>query len=174
LAHERNDEDHSPGRAARNLRRNDRRSHQVARDEGGNLGDAGAYVSVVNTSTAGSSETAIRLIEVSSQFSGPLPSAQMLRDYEHVVPGTAARLVDAHLAKEHAATQAMRRLSLAETIAVIGGSIGAISIALMGIILGVTLIVQGHAGFGLIALIPGMLSGVAAIVSRFRSGSSSK
>lgn len=92
----------------------------------------------------------------------------MLREYEALVPGSAANFLDAHLAKETATTEAVVRLTQAESTAVRVGTWGSVIVAIGGLVVGMALIGTQQNALGVAALIPGILAAVTAMVSEIR------
>ncbi len=92
----------------------------------------------------------------------------MLREYDALVKGSAERLLNAHSAKEEAATQAVTRMTRAESIAVTAGSLGTVVVAFAGILLGIVLIAVRGDAIGVIAMIPGIISALANLAAAIR------
>jgi hypothetical protein len=92
----------------------------------------------------------------------------MLREYEELVPGSATNLLNAHLTKEAATTDAVTRLTKAESAAVRIGTWGSVIVAIGGLMVGIALIAAQHNALGVAALIPGILAAVTALVSEIR------
>src|SRR3989344_1868165 len=92
-------------------------------------------------------------MEVRTSFSGPLPPPEILRDYEHVLPGLADRVV------RMAENQSVHRQRLESRVIWFDGirsSLGLVFgliIALAGIIAGAYLILSGNSTAGLASLI---------------------
>ena len=81
----------------------------------------------------------------------------MIEGYERVVPGSAEKIVDAHVANEHARAGALTRLTRAESFGVIVGTLGAQLLAIGGLAAGVVLIVQGFPAESLLGFVPAVI-----------------
>ena len=92
----------------------------------------------------------------------------MIEGYERVVPGSAEKIVDAHVANEQARAGALTRLTRAESIGVVVGAIGAQLLAVGGLAVGAALIVQGFPAESLLGFIPAVMSSGALVVSAVR------
>jgi len=103
-------------------------------------------------------------------FSGPVASPRTLAEYERVVPGAARRLIDCHLRSEGVASDAVERLSRAEAASVAFAALGAQLLTIGALAAGVSLILAGHTGIALAAILPGILSGCSQVISATRRG----
>ena len=108
-------------------------------------------------------------VEFAVEFSGPLPPAPMLKSYDQVVPGSAARLI-AMAEKEQAHLHAMerRRVQLPFTLELCG-ILGGIVVTIVGLSLGAYCIVNGYTIVGA-ALFGGTLAAIVSSLVRGRSG----
>jgi hypothetical protein len=95
----------------------------------------------------------------------------MLREYEELIPGTAAALLEAHLAKESATTEALTRLTRAESTAVRVGTWGSVIVAVVGITMGLTLIALQQNLVAIAALIPGIIAAITGLVAEIKTTS---
>jgi uncharacterized membrane protein len=173
LAHG-DDQANSEGDVSRSVRGSDGRSDSAhsnaehpVRDDGKQVDSAGASEhDPQEQRESGAFDE--ELLEVERSFSGPLPPAGMLHDYEMVVTGSAQGIVDAHLYGERARADALTRITKAEAKSVTTGAIGAQVLTIGGLGSAVVLILLGYEA-GLIAIIPGVLGAAAQVVSAARS-----
>jgi hypothetical protein len=107
-------------------------------------------------------------IATSELFSGPVASPRALREYETIVPGAARQLIDCHLRSEAVAADAVERLSRAETAAVVVGTIGAQVLTFGALGAAVLMVVNGHTTAAIAAVVPGVLSAAAQVISAVR------
>jgi len=171
LPHERDDQNNSEGFTSRDIPRYDREPDAAEGDARRNRAAPKAAFVIRNTRSVERRETDASLIAISTQFSGPLPPASMLREYDELVPGTAAALLEAHLAKESATTEALTRLTRAESTAVRVGTWGSVIVAVVGITMGLTLIALQQNLIAIAALIPGILAAITGLVAEIKTNS---
>lgn len=99
---------------------------------------------------------------------GPIPAPWVLRDYDALVPGTAAKIIDAHLHGERVQADALDRSVKADSNSMMIGAIAAPAIALTGLVSGVALIIAGHPIYSIAAIIPAILAGGAQVIAASR------
>lgn len=141
------------------VRRRDRRPIPSPRNED-------TAVEAVSSATVLQEDVSTQLALAS--FSGPLPDPGTLAGYNSVVPGSAQRIIDAHLTKEYASAHALTRLTRAESTAVATGAIGAQVLTIGGLVCAVGLLVAGFPSGAIAAIFPAILGGAAQVVSAFR------
>lgn len=155
------------------IRGNDGRQTAPGRDEEGAWSpdaDRGLIDRTIDAEIEEESERSgtVEAIARSRSFRGPLPPVAMIEGYERVVPGSAEKIVDAHVANEHARAGALTRLTRAESVGVIVGAIGSQLLAIGGLAAGVVLIVQGFPAESLLGFVPAVISSGALVVSAVR------
>lgn len=173
MDHDTNSASSNEGPDPRSVRGSDRQSASSQRDEEGAWpvgADRGVVDRTVEAELEGGSERSdtVEAIARSESFRGPLPPVVMIEGYERVVPGSAARIVDAHIANERARAGALTRLTRAESIGVVVGTFGAQLLSLGGLAAGVSLILNGFPTESLWGFIPASVSATALVVSAVR------
>jgi len=158
---------------ARSVRGSDRQQATSERDEEGARppdADRGLVDRTIDAELEEEAERSgtVEAIARSRSFRGPLPPVSMIEGYERVVPGSAEKIVDAHVANEQARAGALTRLTRAESIGVVVGAIGAQLLAVGGLAVGAALIVQGFPAESLLGFIPAVMSSGALVVSAVR------
>lgn len=86
------------------------------------------------------------------------------------MPGSAKRFIDEHLRGQRAASDAITRLTRAESFSVSWGAVGGWSIAFGGLVASVWLLIAGYPAAAIATLIPPVLAGAAQVVSASRGG----
>ena len=110
------------------------------------------------------------LVQVARSYTGPLPHQDTLEAYERIVPGSAKRLIDEHIHGQRTASNALTRITRAESFSVSWGAVGAWTISFGGLAASVWLLVAGFPVGSIVALIPPVLAGAAQVVAAHRGG----
>ncbi|MFZ4894623.1 hypothetical protein ACL9RL_09250 [Plantibacter sp. Mn2098] len=93
-----------------------------------------------------------------------------LAGYDQIVPGAAEKLVNEHLYGERVGSNAIRRLTNAESFAVVTGAVGAQILTIGGLVAAVVLVVNGYSAYAIGAIIPAILGASAQVVRASRKG----
>lgn len=84
------------------------------------------------------------------------------------MPGSAKRIIDAHLHGERVVDNSIDKLSRAEAFAVRLGAVGAQVLTVGGLVAAVVLLLAGMPAASIAAVIPAILGGAAQVVSATR------
>lgn len=164
MAHEHDAERDSSGDLARRDGGGDRGSDPGQSHAEGSR-EPGAEVEGVPDGDAGATS---EIYQVAQRFEGPLPPAAVLQGYEDLVPGSARKIIDAHVRNEQVRGETVTRLSRAEAFAVITGSVGAQILTVGGLVSAVVLLIAGLPAASVAAIIPAILGASAQVVAAVR------
>lgn len=136
--------------------------------------DALTHPEAASADEASDGEPALEagFLEIVHEFKGPLPPVPVLEGYERIVPGSAQKIIDAHLHGERTASDAVRRLTRAESFGVVLGSVSSALLTVGGLGAAVWLLLADIPSGAIAAVIPSILGGAAMVVSAYRKGKS--
>lgn len=108
------------------------------------------------------------LVERSISYQGPLPHSAELANYDSIAPGSAAKLIDAHVYEKRAGADALTRLTRAESFGVSFGAVVAGVLVIGGLLSGVYLVMEDKplaaALFGALPVLGGSATGIISAV----------
>lgn len=105
---------------------------------------------------------------VAEMFRGPLAPPDVMRQYDELAPGAAARMIDAYIESQRVRSDAVKRLARAESRAVNVGTVAAPLLTLGALGGAVWLTAIGLDGPAVLVAIPAILGGGAQLVSAWR------
>lgn len=169
----------SAGDPSRGLRRGNRGHDEVAFNETRAPGIPEAE-GVILDPDAGQEGLLEQVFDFRTEHRGPLPDATTLQRYEEIVPGSAKGIIDGFLDEQRAQVESVReqnaaleRLTKSESRAVSIGSIGSATLAIVGLVAGVMLVVLGDSIAGIIVGgVPAIVASLARVVSASKGGQS--
>ena len=164
MEHEHDAERDGSGDLARRDGGGDRGQDSGHRDAEG-VGDS---VAEVEGAADGDPGETSQIYQVAQRFEGPLPPVAVLQGYEDLVPGSARKLIDAHVRNEQVRGETVTRLSRAEAFAVITGAVGAQVLTIGGLLAAVALLVAGYPAASVAAIIPAILGASAQVVAAYK------
>ena len=154
--------EHGENRSARLSARDRSRQHRQPNEP---IEDSGSVTSIEQSSDDELDPTnPTGLIAQSISYQGPLPHPTDLQGYEQLSPGAATKLIDAHVYKTRAGSDALTRITKAEAFGVTFGVVTSGLLLVGGLTAGVILVLLDRplaATFlGIVPVIGGALTGV--------------